>query len=177
MLNKKYLICLLLILLLVFVLLYVLHRSHSPLIINGVVMPRCNSLIQYSGTSYSIGDITIPTGDHPITFRKLLIQPKTIQQASDILKILNMEWMRQCLLIPTIASSTGSKKKILKIIMRMEKAQLISRQMFNILVLKNGAAFNGFTKLYFKQVTAGNLRKLKVFPFKKLTHSGMDEEN
>ncbi len=162
-------------------------QNPEPKPVDHVIPPRCDSTVQYSATSISVNGVTLPIPGHPVTIGGVLVQPKTIQQASEIIQIIDINWVHQCKLIPSLAS-VSTKEEMFKIFQGMEQYLMIENQFALTVASNNGGAIQQFVKDYFNQAFAltpkiafskfskeskppeafAPLKKLKIFPLKEL---------
>jgi len=113
-------------------------------------VPNCSAMIKYSGTSISVKGIDLTIFDVPVKIGEVTIEPKTIQQASEIVQILEHHRMTTCQMLPSYA--TISKEKFVMAIEAMQKDEAILSQFALVVASKDGSAIQKFVELYGPQV-------------------------
>lgn len=113
-------------------------------------VPNCSAMIKYSGTSISVKGIDLPIPNVPVKIGEVTVEPKTIQQASEIVQILEQHRMTTCQLLPSYA--TVSKEKFVKALEGMQKDETIVSQFALVVASKDGSAIQKFVELYGPQV-------------------------
>lgn len=113
-------------------------------------VPNCCAMIKYSGTSISVKGIDLAILDVPVKIGEVTVEPKTIQQASEIVQILEQHRMTTCQLLPSYA--TVSKEKFVTTLEAMQKDETILSQFALVVASKDGSAIQKFVELYGPQV-------------------------
>ncbi len=111
-----------------------------------LAVPNCCPMIKYSGTSISVKGIDLAIPDVPVKIGEVTVEPKTIQQASEIVQILEQHRMTTCQMLPSYA--TISKDKFVKALEAMQKDEIILTQFALVVASKDGKAIQEFVRLY-----------------------------
>jgi len=133
-------------------------------------VPNCCPMIKYSGTSISVTGANLDIPNVPVTIGGVTVKPETIQQASEIVQILEQHRMTTCQLLPSYA--TVSKEKFVKALEAMQKDATILSQFALVVASKDGSAIQKFVELYGPQVIlVAKVEKGRWFTTKSLTES------
>ena len=122
-----------------------------------LAVPNCCPMIKYSGTSISVKGVDLPISEVPIKIGEVTVEPKTLQQASEIVQILELHRISTCQLLPSCA--TVSKAKFVESLDEMQKDEAILTQFALVVASKDGNAIQEFVKRYGSQ---GRYLVLKV---------------
>jgi hypothetical protein len=103
-------------------------------------------MIKYHGTTISVKGLDLAIPDVPVKIGEVTVEPKTIQQASEIVQILEQHRMSTCRLLPSCA--TISKVKFAESVEQMQKDEAILTQFALVVASKDGNAIQEFVRLY-----------------------------
>jgi len=136
-----------------------------------LAVPKCCPMLKYSGTSISVKGVDLPISNVPIRIGEVTVEPKTLQQASETVQILEQHRMSACQLLPSYA--TISKRKFVEALDAMQKSETIITQYALVVASKDGKAIEEFVRVYYGQVKpplAVREEGLRVFSLKELSH-------
>jgi len=111
-----------------------------------LAVPNCCPMIKYSGTSISVKGIDLAIPDVPVKIGEVTVEPKIIQQASEIVQILEQHRMTTCQMLPSYA--TISKDKFVKALEAMQNDETILTQFALVVASKDGKAIQEYVRLY-----------------------------
>ncbi len=131
-----------------------------------LAVPNCCPMIKYSGTSISVKGIDLAIPDVPVKIGEVTVEPKTIQQASEIVQILEQHRMTTCQMLPSYA--TISKDKFVKALEAMQKEGTILTQFALVVASKDGKAIQEFVRIYGPQAKYLALKSAVEKKFKTL---------
>lgn len=135
-----------------------------------LAVPNCCPMIKYSGTSISVRGIDLAIPDVPVKIGEVTVEPKTIQQASEIVQILEQHRMTTCQMLPSYA--TVSKDKFVKALEAMQKDEIVLTQFALVVASKDGKAIQEFVRLYGPQAEYLALKSAKVKTLKEFEPLG-----
>lgn len=111
-----------------------------------MAVPNCCPMIKYSGTSISVKGVDFAMPNAPVKIGEVTVEPKTIQQASDIVQILEQHRIYTCQMLPSHA--TVSKDKFVEALEAMRKDEEILTQFALVIASKDGKAIQEFVRRY-----------------------------
>jgi uncharacterized lipoprotein YajG len=136
-----------------------------------LAIPNCCPMIKYHGTTISVKGLDLAIPDLPVKIGEVTVEPKTIQQASDIVQILEQHRMSTCRLLPSCA--TISKAKFVESLEQMQKDEAILTQFALVVASKDGKAIQEFVRLYGPQarylcsseISTAKIKNPRIWPY------------
>jgi hypothetical protein len=111
--------------------------------------PECCPMIKYSGTSITVKGVNLPIPNAPLPIGEVSVEPKVIQQASEVVQILEQHRLSTCHLL--ISHASVSKAAFAKALEAMQNDETALTQFALIVSTKDGAAIQKFLDFYLLQ--------------------------
>ncbi len=111
-----------------------------------LAVPTCCPMIKYSGTSITVKDIGLAIPHSPVNIGGVTVEPKVIQEACDIVQILEQHRISTCQILPSYA--TISKSKFSEALDAMQNDETALTQFALVVAAKNGEALQQFVSFY-----------------------------